>query len=159
MARDPIGPARGGGVSLLLPRDVRATITSVARGLLQLYESESAADDPAVARLSPTAYPDDPLANIRFDGSVGDELRRGRLDAIAVVERTSDATRLTADEAQAWLRTLNDARLVLGTRLNVTEETGEGDFAADPAAADSYETYVVLSVVVEMFVRALEPTG
>ena len=156
MARDPIGPARDGGVTLRLPDGVRTTIASVAGQLEALYASEQAADDPAVARLFPTAYPDDPFANIEFDGSVGDELRRARLEAIAVVVRTADAPRLTEDEAGAWLRTLNDARLVLGTRLDITEESQEEDFAGDEATASSYQTYVLLSVVVESLVGALD---
>ena len=40
-----------------------------------------------------------------------------------MVERTIDATdELTEDELLAWLRSLNDVRLVLGTILDVSEE-------------------------------------
>ena len=34
---------------------------------------------------------------------------------------------LDRDQADAWLRALNDIRLVLGTRLEVTEDTYEED--------------------------------
>ena len=35
--------------------------------------------------------------------------------------------RLDADEAGAWLRTSNDLRLALGTRLDITEDTEPPD--------------------------------
>ena len=157
MTRPPIGPARGGGVTLRLPDEVRRTLAEMARQLGELYGSDEAADDPAVARLFPTAYPDDPMANIEFDGSMSDGLRKGRLEAIAVVERTADAPKLTEEEAGAWLTTLNDARLVLGTRLGVTEESGEEDFDGDEVTAASYQTYLMLSAVVNLLVEAMSP--
>lgn len=138
-----------------MPEEVREAVASVARQLKELYASEEVADDPAVARLFPTAYPDDPLANIEFDGSVGEGLREGRVEAIAVVERTAGASTLTEEQAQAWLTTLNDARLVLGTRLGVTEESDERDFAGEGSTAASYETYLLLSAIVDALVRAL----
>ncbi|MGZ8570877.1 MAG: DUF2017 family protein [Actinomycetota bacterium] len=157
MTRAPIGPARGGGVTLRLPDEVRRTLAEMARQLGELYGSDEAADDPAVARLFPTAYLEDPMANIEFDSSMGDGLREGRLEAIAVVERTADAPRLTDEEASAWLTTLNDARLVLGTRLGVTEESDEGDFDEDERTAATYQTYLMLSAVVDMLVEAMSP--
>lgn len=151
MGRAPIGPARGGGVELRLPAWVREVVRTTAVQLRDLYASETADDDPAIARLFPTAYLDDPLANLALDERIAGELRAGRLDAIAVVERTTGARRLTADEADAWVRTLNDARLVLGVRLEVTEETTEDDREGDPA----HHHYVVLSQVVEGLIQAL----
>ena len=38
------------------------------------------------------------------------------------MERTVDAKVLTAAELTAWMQVLNQARLVLGTRLDVTED-------------------------------------
>ena len=157
MTRAPIGPTRGGGVTLRLPDEVRRTLAEMARQLRDLYGSDEAADDPAVARLFPSAYLEDPMANIEFDSAMGDGLREGRLEAIAVVERTADAPRLTDEEASAWLTTLNDARLVLGTRLGVTEESDEGDFDEDERTAATYQTYLLLSAVVDLLVEALSP--
>ena len=64
------------------------------------------------------------------------ELLRERLDALALIDVTLDRAEpagdwwqiaLTPDEVQAWLGVLNDTRLVLGTRLGVTEEEREVD--------------------------------
>lgn len=138
-------------MELRLPAWIREVVRTTAGQLRDLYASETADDDPAIARLFPTAYLDDPLANLTLDDRIAGELRAGRLEAIAVVERTAGATRLTVDEADAWVRTLNDARLVLGVRLEVTEETTEDDRRGDPA----YQHYLVLSQVVEGLIQAL----
>ena len=75
-------------------------------------------------------------------------LLRERLDALELVTATLGAARaagdwwqiaLTPDEVQAWLGVLNDTRLVLGTRLGVTEEERELD-PADPEAG-AYALY------------------
>ena len=47
----------------------------------------------------------------------------GKLGALQRIESTAGVERLGADDAAAWLTGLNDLRLVLGTRLGVTEET------------------------------------
>lgn len=154
MPRPPIAPAHD-GVDLRLPRWIRDVVRSTAAQLRELYASETAADDPAIARLFPTAYLDDPLAGLAFDDRVADGLREGRLDAIATVERTADARRLTAEEADAWIRTLNDARLVLGTRLDVTEDSTEEDFRGDPFRPDMFRHYGVMGAIVDGLVQAL----
>jgi hypothetical protein len=51
----------------------------------------------------------------------------GKSDDLATVRATLPAEggtlRLDADQAGAWLRTTNDLRLALGTRLGVTADT------------------------------------
>jgi hypothetical protein len=155
VAREPISRARGGGVDLRLPSPIRDVIRETASQLRTLYASEAAADDPAVARLFPTPYLDDPLASLAFDDRAADALRQGRLEAIEIVERTAASRRLSPEEADAWIRTLNDARLVLGTRLEVTEESTSDDFADDPVHAGMFQHYMVLGAVVDGLVHAL----
>jgi hypothetical protein len=80
--------------------------------------------DPALARLFPDAYTD-PEAADEFRRFTMRDLRAGKRDnaatALATLDRP-DPTRLTQQECQAWLGTLNDLRLTLGTRLAVTED-------------------------------------
>lgn len=86
--------------------------------------------DPALARLLPNAYADDaPEAAAEFRRFTEADLREGkRVSArtvLALLEPAlSGGGRLTLDDAQAaaLLGTLNDLRLVLGTRLEVTED-------------------------------------
>ncbi len=51
-----------------------------------------------------------------------DGLEAERLAAFDTVARTIDADRLDEEEASAWCGALNDVRLVLGERLDVTDE-------------------------------------
>jgi len=113
-------------------RDVLRVVPSQLRDLL---ERETPASDPSLARLFPPAYPDDPMRNLEYEHLAGDELLGGRLGAIETVERTAEATTLTEEELLAWLGVANDLRLVLGTRLEVTEESTARDFPQDPEAA------------------------
>jgi hypothetical protein len=80
--------------------------------------------DPALARLFPDAYTD-PEAADEFRRFTMRDLREGKranlATALGTLERPNP-TRLTAAECHAWLGTLNDLRLTLGTRLAVTED-------------------------------------
>ena len=66
-------------------------------------------------------------------GRAGDGAQRGRSQAHHERWFPDDAPSLTPDEVQAWLGVLNDTRLVLGTRLGVTEE----EHVLDPADPDA----------------------
>ncbi|MEU5715580.1 DUF2017 domain-containing protein [Streptomyces sp. NPDC020403] len=92
--------------------------------------------DPALARLFPEAYGDEDKelreASAEFRRFTENDLRtRKREDALVVV-RTLDALgpvgdggavlTLTADQCRNWLGSLNDLRLTIGTRLEVSDE-------------------------------------
>ncbi|MFJ4837778.1 DUF2017 domain-containing protein [Streptomyces sp. NPDC088746] len=92
--------------------------------------------DPALARLFPEAYGDEDKelreASAEFRRFTENDLRtRKREDALAVV-RSLDALSpvgdggavltLTPDECHHWLGSLNDLRLTIGTRLEVSDE-------------------------------------
>ncbi|MFJ7625905.1 DUF2017 domain-containing protein [Streptomyces sp. NPDC097595] len=92
--------------------------------------------DPALARLFPEAYgdKDDELraASAEFRRFTENDLRTRKRDDALVVVRTLDALTpagdgaavltLTADECRNWLGSLNDLRLTIGTRLDVSDE-------------------------------------
>ena len=71
----------------------------------------------------------------------------------------SARTRSTADEADAWLRALNDLRLVLGTRLDVTEDLDYENLDLNEPRGRDLAVYGYLSWLQEQLVEALEPTG
>lgn len=89
-------------------------------------------DDPALARLLPDAYRDDPAAAADYRRRTEDDLREGKRDAARRVLDSlrpldpprSGGTRvqLDRDAAEAWLATLNDLRLVLGARLGLERD-------------------------------------
>ncbi|MGW6553907.1 DUF2017 domain-containing protein [Streptomyces sp. NPDC055051] len=93
--------------------------------------------DPALRRLFPDAYGDDTeelrAAAADFRRFTENDLRaRKRDDALAVVRaldglssegpEESALLKLTPDESRAWLGTLNDLRLTIATRLDITED-------------------------------------
>ena len=64
-----------------------------------------------------------------------------------VLEATAGQEQLSAEEAEAWLTALNSLRLVLGTRLDVREDTfADGLDMRDPRAPElavySYLTWL-----------------
>jgi hypothetical protein len=94
--------------------------------MFALSDSATPPDDPALARLLPDAYPDDPAAAGEFRRYTESGLRSGKVAAartvLATLPEDGGRVRLSADEAQEWLRSLNDIRLALGVRLEVTED-------------------------------------
>ena len=159
MPRPPIARSDAGGVDLLLPPELRESLKDLAGAFRELLGSEQAADDPAIARLAPTAYPDDPMRNLEFDDAIGRSLAKGRLDAIDVVEQTADAEHLTDEQAEAWMRALNDARLVFGTRLGIVHEDDVESFAHDPEKVGILEDYDTLTQLLALLVEALQPAA
>jgi hypothetical protein len=110
-------------------------------------------DDPAVRRLFPPAYGDRD-AEEQYRSLVRDQLVAGRSSALAAVRETLDKDVLSAHEADAWLRALNDLRLVLGTRLDVSEDFDYEVDIRDPGGRD-VAVYVYLSWLQEQLVEAL----
>ncbi len=92
--------------------------------------------DPVLIRLYPDARPDDPAWSARFRDMIRGDLDDARRENLAVVEDTLDARSIDDDQAEAWLHVLNDLRLVMGTRLDITEEREAEPFdPEDPDAA------------------------
>ncbi|MFE2931485.1 DUF2017 domain-containing protein [Streptomyces sp. NPDC059278] len=132
--------------------------------------------DPALARLFPEAYGDKDTelraASAEFRRFTENDLRaRKRTDALAVV-RTLDALtitgdggavlELTGDECRHWLGALNDLRLTIGTRLEVSDED-EGEAGSLYRLPDSdprkpmVMAYLWLGALQETLVETLMP--
>jgi hypothetical protein len=129
-------------------RDLLRTLPGQLRAVLR-------SDDPALERLFPPAYADEPGLEEEYRDLVRDQLLAGRLSAVEVMERTIDATRLDEDEMGAWLGALNDLRLVLGSRLEVTEEMYEQDMPPDDPRAPAWALYHYLGFLESQVVDAL----
>jgi hypothetical protein len=143
-----------------LPRGTRKALRRLAGQYRDLLRDEDPSSDPGVARLFPPAREDDPLANLEYEHAVHDALIAGRLANIAVLERTAEATTVAEDELLAWMAVANDLRLVLGTRLELTEETTEAEFSRDRERREAYDVYGFLSALVGTILEALpEPVS
>jgi len=118
-------------------------------------------EDPVLARLLPDAYGDDPEAAGEFRRYTEQDLRSGKVAAAQTVLDTLPAggghVRLRPEDAQAWLRALNDVRLAIGTVLGITEDYEDEMAAAswaDPRSA-YLEVYHWLGYLQDSLVRAL----
>jgi hypothetical protein len=142
----------GGGVELRLSRDERSLLAGLVEELRALLDG--APGDPSLRRLFPPAY-DEEGDERAYRDLMGRELLDGRRSALDVVAQTLDRERLSADEADAWLRALNDLRLALGTRLNVKEDMFAEELRRDDPRAPALAVYGYLSWMQEQLIEAL----
>ncbi|WP_327367664.1 DUF2017 domain-containing protein [Streptomyces sp. NBC_01217] len=132
--------------------------------------------DPALARLFPEAYGDEDselrAASAEFRRFTENDLRtRKRDDALAVVRTLDGLTiagdggavlELTGDECRNWLGALNDLRLTIGTRLEVSDDD-EGEVGSLYRLPDSdprkpmVMAYLWLGALQETLVETLMP--
>jgi hypothetical protein len=144
---------RKGEFRLRLPAAERDALRAMPDQLRTLLVQSPG--DPTLHRLFPTAYQDDPELEEEYRGLMRDDLLEQHLSSLRVMEETVDADRLTEEQAVAWLSALNDLRLVLGTRLDVTEDTyGEEIEERDPRFP-SLAMYSYLGYLEEQLVEAL----
>ena len=140
---------RGEQIEVRLETGIRELLTRVSGELREILLVN---DGEIVKRLYPPAYPDDPKSNEAFDELVKDKLLMQRLDDIDRFEETIDTETMDIELADVWMNTINQARLVLGTQLDVSED----DQAIDPEdpEASGRMIYQVLSYVLEELTRA-----
>jgi Domain of unknown function (DUF2017) len=124
---------RGGTVDATFERGELQLLEGLPEQLRALYGGTD--DDPARARLFPRAYldPTEEQAESEWEELVHPGLLEARLDALGILETTIAAAEptkrdrvvvhLSTEQANAWLNVLNDARLALGSRLGVTDDT------------------------------------
>lgn len=159
MSQRRVRRTRRGDFQLRLPseeRDLLRSLPGELRGLLST-------DDPALSRLFPPAYPDDPAMNTDYGDLTRNDLLESKRSSLEIVEATVDAERLDEEEAVAWLGALNDLRLVLGTRLDVSEDMYEREVSEDDPRRPGLALYFYLGWLQEQVVQALagglDPAG
>lgn len=145
---------RKGDFEVRLPDAERRLLGALARQLRAALAGGEATPGPTLRRLFPTAYADDPKLDAEYHSLVHDDLLERRRAALDTVEATLDATHLDEEALLAWMGAVNDLRLVLGTRLDVSEET---ELAPDPDDPDAgpLAVYAYLGFLLESIVDAL----
>jgi len=142
------------------PQDELAELTGIRTG------PSTAPADPILSRLlpdfhrlddgSPSRQDHDSAAALRsmYEPALV-EFKTGTADVVlATCPATSGEVRLTDEQAGAWLSTLNDVRLALGTALAVTEDMSDDPDPDDPRAPH-LGVYHWLTWVQESLVRTL----
>jgi hypothetical protein len=160
MRRRASGPFQlqaDGSFRINLAPDVRELLVHLF-GELRDVLTQADTSDPALRRLFPAAYHDDPERDAEYQELMRSELVASRLTAISrVVEVVGDGDRLAAGDMDLLLQSLNAVRLLLGTMLDVSEDDGDavaddGD-PDDPAAAQAH-LYSYLGWLLEAAVAA-----
>jgi Domain of unknown function (DUF2017) len=144
----------GGAIELRLSRDERSLLAGLVEELRALLDG--APGDPSLRRLFPPAY-DEEDDERAYRDLMGGELLDGRRTALRLVAETVDRDRLSVEEAETWLRALNDLRLALGTRLDVQEDTFAQELDQNDPRAPALAVYGYLSWLQEQLVAALSP--
>src|SRR5437868_10168333 len=126
-----------------------------------ITEHATKSDDPVLARLFPDAYREDGEAAGEFRRYTEMGLRGGKREAANTVLASLKEPRadivLDQEQAQAWLRALNDVRLALGTRLDISEEWYDEASRLDPRdpRTPMFAAYDWLTMLQESLVRVL----
>jgi hypothetical protein len=141
----PVKRVRSGAYRLRLSPDERNLLRDLP---VQLKLLLGRSDDPALERLFPPAYTDDPENEAEYRRLMGADLLEGRKAALATMAATVDATQLDEAQMAAWLSSLNDLRLVLGTQLGVTEDD-------EPQATPIHQVYYYLTMLEDAVISAL----
>jgi hypothetical protein len=147
----PIRRQRDGRYRLRLDTAVRSLLRSVPEQLLPILGS----DDPMTRRLYPPAYvgQDNAKAEDEYRQLVGGVLENHHRQALETLVRTADAETLSAEELNGWLAAVGTIRLVLGTRLDVSEDMA--DLEADDPRLPEFALYQLLSVLQEAIIEVL----
>ena len=179
---------RRGAVQIVLVADEASTLASLAQQVAVLLgegddtslaasqdpleamvglsaSSVEAPDDPALRRLLPDAYNDDAEAAGEFRRLMNAELRQTKTGALNELGEAASSgggqtvtLRLGEEQAERWLQALTDIRLVLGTRLDVSEDPADmwdGMEPDDPRGA-LLAVYDWLGWLQESVIRALD---
>jgi hypothetical protein len=147
---------RDGDYEVRLPEAERELLQTMVGALRAALDGDVRAE-PALRRLFPPAYAEaaEQEAEADYQAMMHGELLASRRAALDVLEATAERTRLDEPELLAWMTAVNQLRLVLGTRLDVSEDDEAFPDPADPAAP-LLEVYHYLGVLLEAVIDALE---
>lgn len=166
-----------GRISIDLGEDQRRIIGSLAQQMIDLLTPDAdveadplaemvgispdakTPEDPALARLLPSAYPDDEEAAAEFRRFTDRSLRDSKIaSATAVLEDLqAPSLKVKVRNPDAWLMFLTDARLTIGVRIGITAENYEDllELKPDDPRAGMFGVYDWLTYVQETLIRAI----
>jgi hypothetical protein len=129
-------------------------------------------EDPVLARLFPTAYPDDEEAASEFRRFTEGGLRDGKANAaITIIDGLEEAglppelteeglmidVELDPETAEVWMRSFTDLRLALASRLEVRDDDEDywDALPDDDPRSQAHDIYDWVGYLQETLVRAL----
>ncbi len=162
----PVVRLKSGKFKIELADDHRRLLTQLIE---QLRDSlTTTTDDANLRRLFPTAYNNDAKKDAEYQRLMRDELLESRLAAIDVaISVVAQDGEVSAEEIDAFSRSINSLRLVLGTTLDIAEsdygspsdtQHSENSDLDETSEADEYliqkELYEYLGWLLEWTVSA-----
>jgi len=119
---DDEGPVRDGErrFTVEVDHDTAAVIAQLCDELESLLDGDS----PLLERLFPPPYGDDAERNEGYAALAVPELVERRKASLELLRTGLAGDEATEGEVWAWMRAVNDLRLVLGTALGVTDDDG-----------------------------------
>ena len=141
--------AKDGTFAVDLPDNERDLIARLPSQLKELLQT----DDASLRRLFPAAYNQDEEKDAEYQRLMREELLAVRISRAELLEETARATSLTESQLMGWMGAVNDVRLVLGTQLDVSEDSDDID-DEDPRAP-LFDIYHYLGFLLENIIKAL----
>jgi hypothetical protein len=135
-------------------------VASLAAQVAQLIDRREHAD-PALERLLPAAYREDPEAQADYRAMTEDDLANRKVsNSRLIAHALSDgdwprAVQLDAGIAIRWMRALTDIRLVLASRIGIRDD-GDSQDDTSEGALFLREAYEVLGALQESLVHAMD---
>ncbi len=147
----PIRRRRDGRYAIKLDPSVRAVLVTMAEQLSPVLGP----DEPMTRRLFPPAYAgeDERAHETEYRRLVDNALVNHHREAFAMMAATAQADILTEPELNAWLSAVGSLRLVLGTRLDVSEDMDAPD--PDDPTAPEYALYELLGQLQYLMIEVL----
>lgn len=144
----------------LIVADMPAPDGDELAAMVGLSKNTEVPEDPVLARLLPDGYTGDPEAAQEFRRFTESGLRSAKVGSARTLLETLPARGgkvvLSAEQAEDWLRSLNDVRLALGVRLGVTDDfDGLDDVEPDDPGYAYINLYHWLAYLQESLVAAL----
>ncbi|GAA1893123.1 DUF2017 domain-containing protein [Asanoa iriomotensis] len=153
-------------IATFAPDEVRV-LRKVATEVVGLLTDGFDHGDPVVDRLFPDIYPTNAEDSAEFRRFTEGDLKTGKIDAAGAIlaalpSAAGGEVKLDEEAAEAWLRALNDARLAMGVRLDISSDTDLGEelddaVLSDPSSSRVFQlsVYAYLGYLQESLLTAL----
>lgn len=110
-------------------------------------------DADVVRRVFPVAYADDDEREAGYQAMVRGQLIERHQAGLDLIAQTATADELNAEELSRWMTTVNAVRLILGTALDVDEET-DLELDEDDPQFPVERLYLLLGFLLEQILAA-----
>ncbi|MHB1717863.1 MAG: DUF2017 family protein [Acidimicrobiales bacterium] len=157
--RSPIRQTRDGRYEVRLDPEVRAVLRAAAEQVGDLVTTETG----LTRRVYPPAYvaADQEQAESEYQKLVHGALERRHRGCLATLAETATSVTLDREELGQWLSAVETIRLVLGTRLDVSEDMDPPQ--EDDPSLPEFVLYDLLGLlqetIVDLFARELPEGG